>query len=152
MAEDGVDHAQTLAKLDEKPCVTKNLKIHGHTEDGQPDGHMSVYGSDAVRIKALIEADSQLGEKLNPALPYTAAEVVFAARFEMSCTVEDFLARRVRALFLNSGAAIKMAPKVAELMAAELNKDEQWQKDQVQQFLALAKQYAVPAVAETAVR
>ena len=34
--------------------------------------------------------------------------------------MEDALARRTRALFLNAGAALEMAPVVADLMAAEL--------------------------------
>ena len=41
MAEDCVDHAATLAKLDERPCVTKTLRIHGyhpHAEQfGEPE-------------------------------------------------------------------------------------------------------------------
>ncbi len=37
-----------------------------------------------------------------PALPYTGAEVVWAVRAEMAQTVEDVLARRTRALFLNA--------------------------------------------------
>src|SRR5947209_15976708 len=38
MAEDCVDHAATLAKLDERPCVTKTLSIHGH------DPHAAEFG------------------------------------------------------------------------------------------------------------
>jgi glycerol-3-phosphate dehydrogenase len=34
-----------------------------------------------------------------------------------------------------------MAPKVAALMAAELQKDETWQTEQVRNFTALAKDY-----------
>jgi glycerol-3-phosphate dehydrogenase len=151
MAEDGVDHALTLAKLEEKPCITKNLRIHGCSEDGQDDGHWSIYGADAGEIKKLIEKDAELGEKLHPDYPYTAAEVLWSVRFEMCRTVEDFLARRVRALFLNSGAALKMAPLVAKLMATELQRDEQWQKEQVAQFNKLASQYMVSGALEPSV-
>ena len=42
----------------------------------------------------------------------------------MARTVEDVLARRTRALFLNAPAAVEMAPEVARLMAAELGHDE----------------------------
>ena len=150
MAEDGVDHAQTLAKLDEKPCVTKALKIHGHNEGVTTGNHLDVYGADAPKIQALVSADEKLGEQLDADLPYIAAEVVWAVRNEMARTVEDFLARRVRALFLNSGSAIRMASRVAALMAVELKKDEQWQKEQVRAFGGLAKQYSVPDVLEPA--
>lgn len=143
MAEDGVDHALTLAKLDEKSCVTKSLKIHGFAENLQPDAHLSVYGCDAQKIQAMISKDASLGEKLHPDLPYVLAEVIWAVQNEMCRTVEDFLARRVRALFLNSGAALAMAPRVAQLIARELKKDDQWQQEQVRVFTELARQYAV---------
>lgn len=35
MAEDCVNQAATLAQLAEKPCVTRNLPIHGHPGDGR---------------------------------------------------------------------------------------------------------------------
>lgn len=146
MAEDGVDHALTLAKLDEKPCVTKNLKIHGSNGNETDEGPLSFYGSDVAKILALSKAEPKLAEQLDEALPHIAAQVIWAVRFEMARTVEDFLARRVRALFLNSASAMRMAPKVAALMAAELGKDEQWQKEQVRQFTELAKQYQMSDV------
>ncbi len=52
-------------------------------------------------------------------LPYSGAEVVWAARHEMARTV----ARRSRALFLNAHAAEAMAPELARLMAGELGWD-----------------------------
>ena len=79
---------------------------------------LRVYGSDAPAIEAMERDDPALAEPLHPALPYTGAEVVWAARHEMARTVEDVLARRTRALFLNARAAIEMAPRVAALMAA----------------------------------
>jgi glycerol-3-phosphate dehydrogenase len=62
-------------------------------------------------------------------------------RHEMARTVDDVLARRTRALFLNSGAAIAMAPVVAALMARELNQDEAWVNAQLTAFHALAAGY-----------
>ena len=41
----------------------------------------------------------------------------------MARTVEDVLARRTRALFLNARAAEAMAPAVARLLGAELGWD-----------------------------
>ena len=74
-------------------------------------------------------------------LPYTGAEVVWAARHEMARTVEDVLARRTRALFLNARAAEAMAPEVARLMAGELGWDASRQAAEVAAFSALAKGY-----------
>jgi len=97
-----------------------------------------VYGSDAPAVQELAD-----GERLHPALPYTEAEVIWAARHEMAVTVEDVLARRTRALFLNARAAIAMAPRVAELMARELGCDANWQARQVASFHATAKSYVL---------
>ena len=58
-------------------------------------------------------------------------------------TLEDALARRTRALFLNAHAAIRMAPRAAELLAQEIGKDKAWQFDQVEQFTKVAQGYLV---------
>jgi glycerol-3-phosphate dehydrogenase len=60
---------------------------------------------------------------------------------EMARTVEDVLARRTRALFLNARAAIRMAPKVASILARETGKDELWQFDQIKAFHQVAHGY-----------
>jgi Glycerol-3-phosphate dehydrogenase len=74
MAEDCVNQAATLADLPERPCVTRQLPIHGSHADSRQLGALAVYGSDASRIQELIERDPRLGERLHPALPYTRAE------------------------------------------------------------------------------
>jgi glycerol-3-phosphate dehydrogenase len=107
-----------------------------------------VYGSDAPLIQDLICAEPALAEPLDPALPYTGAEVVWAVRHEMARTVEDVLARRTRALFLNARAAIRMAPRVAGLMARELDRDAAWQIQQVESFGKLAGNYFSTSGAE----
>jgi len=142
MAEDCVDHAITLGRLPEEPCSTRNLRIHGYLQDVDGHGDLDVYGSDAEGIRALAQ-DPQLAVKLHPALPYIAAEVVWAARSEMARSVEDMLARRTRALFLNAGAACEMAEPVATLLAAELGRNATWKQTQVAEFRALAAQYKV---------
>jgi glycerol-3-phosphate dehydrogenase len=103
-----------------------------------------------MHIQSLIKENKALGDPLNEALPYCGAEVVWAARSEMSRTVEDFLARRVRALFLNAKAAIAMAPRVAELMAVELNQEDAWKNDQIKNFQELARQYTLSDTLTTA--
>jgi glycerol-3-phosphate dehydrogenase len=142
MAEDTVDHAITLGKLTDSECTTKNLHIHGYVEDSAALGSLEVYGSDAAAIRTLAE-DPALAVQLDPALPYIAAEVIWAARAEMARTVEDVLARHTRALFLNADAAIAMAERVAWLLAAELGRDEAWVAAQVSEFRTLAQQYRV---------
>jgi glycerol-3-phosphate dehydrogenase len=70
-----------------------------------------------------------------------AAQVIWAVRFEMARTVEDFLSRRVRALLLDAREAMLVSPKVATVMAAELGKDKQWEEDQVKEFEKVASKY-----------
>jgi glycerol-3-phosphate dehydrogenase len=134
MAEDCVNHAIVLAGLEERPCVTTHLRIHGYSEpadDGQP---LAAYGSDTADIERLIRERPGLGSPLHPALPITGAQVVWAARHEMARTLDDVLARRTRALYLNAGAAIAMAPATVKLLANELGRDESWQMQQLETF------------------
>ncbi len=143
MAEDCVNQAATLARVSEKPCVTRNLNIHGFHRHADKFGPLAVYGADAPAIVDLMRADASLAEPLHPALPYCGAEVIWAVRCEMARTVEDVLARRTRALFLDAKAAMAMAPCVAELMAKELGCSEAWQAREVDTFQELAKGYLV---------
>jgi glycerol-3-phosphate dehydrogenase len=144
MAEECVDRAAALAGLPRQPCRTRELELHGYQPDASIFGDLAVYGSDTPAIRALSNADSRLAERLHPALPYIEAEVVWAVRNEMARTVADVLARRTRALFLNATAAAEMAPRVADLMARELGRDEAWTAGQVRAFVDLAKAYRVP--------
>jgi glycerol-3-phosphate dehydrogenase len=141
MAEDCVDHAVTLGGLEERPCVTAATHIHGYFPQPAELGSLAVYGSDAAAIEVLAKDDPELARPLHPDLPYIAAEVVWAARHEMSRTVDDALARRTRALLLNARAAVAAAPGVALLLARELGRDSSWVEGQVAAFRALAAQY-----------
>ena len=141
MAEDTVNQAMLVAGLEERECASKGLKIHGWLEQTDRLDPLRYYGADAVFIRNIVNAAPSLGEKLHPKLPYIKAEVVWAAREEMARTVEDFLARRSRALFLDARASIEMAPEVARLMAAELKRDGDWREAQVDGFEKLAAEY-----------
>jgi glycerol-3-phosphate dehydrogenase len=145
MAEDCVDHAATLARLDERPCVTKTLKIHGWHESPDQFGELKYYGADAAGIRQLMESEANLARQLHPALPIYAAQVIWAVRQEMARTVDDVLARRTRALFLNARAAIDMAADVARIMAGEMGKDRAWEQQQLSEFQAIAGKYLVQA-------
>jgi len=157
MAEDTVNAVIQSAGLTERPCVTYHLPIHGsgmpaegpagQTVDGSggpngtPRDHLSAYGSDKPALLALQEQHPAWKASLHPRLPFTGAEVIWAVREECALTVEDVLARRVRALFLDANAAIEMAPAVASLMSRELGKDPAWELAQVNEFSILAKGY-----------
>jgi glycerol-3-phosphate dehydrogenase len=141
MAEDCVNQAATLAHLPERPCPTRNLSVHGFHRTPEAFGRLAVYGSDALAIQDLLRAEPSLEPPLDPSLSCCGAEVVWAVRSEMARTVEDVLARRTRALFLNAKAAVRMAPRVATLLARELGRDQAWEASQVSAFVDLAHGY-----------
>jgi glycerol-3-phosphate dehydrogenase len=143
MAEDVIDKAAELAALKPVECKTKTLRIHGYDDEVQHYDAMYYYGTDRLQIVQLMEADAGLRALLHPALPYTKAEVVWAVRKEMAMRLEDVLARRTRALFLDAAAARAMAPAVAELMMQELGKDEAWKRAELAAFEQVAAGYEV---------
>lgn len=144
MAEDVVDNAAMLAELDARPCVTKQLSIHGSHQHAEKFGRLAFYGSDAQHILKM-EKDPELGAMLHERLTASVAEVIWATRYEMARTIEDFLARRTRSLLFDARAAIEIAPKVAKLMAGELEKDETWIEQQVADFRTVAQAYVLPS-------
>jgi glycerol-3-phosphate dehydrogenase len=147
MAEDAVNIAAKTTNLPQRPSATADLHLHGWTEAAaatqaaSTDHDLSIYGSDRPAIDALTAASPNLASLLAPELPYTLAEVTWAARHEMARTVDDVLARRTRALFLNARAAIAAAPAAAAILATELGHDPTWQQQQVDTFRQLAEGY-----------
>ncbi|WP_142784695.1 glycerol-3-phosphate dehydrogenase/oxidase [Changchengzhania lutea] len=143
MAQDTINMAMQLGKLPRVKCRTKDLLIHGANGVIDKSDHLYIYGSDRKGIEKLILESSGLYEKLHPRLEFVKAEVVWAIRNEMARTVEDILARRVRILFLDAKAAIEIAPIVADILATELNKDENWKQEQISGFEKIASQYII---------
>ena len=94
-----------------------------------PGWHL--YGAEADRVRALPGAEQRLG------LGLCAAMVRFAVRCEYAHTVEDVLARRWRALFLDARLAAGMAGAVAALL-----REEGVAEPRTDDFLALAERYA----------
>ncbi len=101
---------------------------------GSPDRY---YGADLPLVQAMPGADNVLV----PASGLTEAHVRFAARYELARRVEDVLARRNRALFLDARAALDGAPRVAAILAEELAHDSAWQARELEDFGKLARGY-----------
>ena len=99
-----------------------------------------IYGSDARKVRNVCN-DSSLNKVLHPNFNIKEGEVVWSIRNEMARTVEDFLARRTRTLFLDAKASIEMAPKVANLMGKELKKNRKWVNDQIDGYTQIAVKY-----------
>jgi glycerol-3-phosphate dehydrogenase len=126
MAEEAVSRAEEGAALTRRKCVTAALPL-----DDDSDG----------AISALAASDPALARPLHPRLPYRRADIVWAAKEAMARTVEDALARRTRALFLDVEASIEAAEDVAAIMADELGWNAEQQAAQVRQFRELARGY-----------
>ena len=140
MGADAVDAASKVGGLPPRPSTTATLKLHGWKANGL-DSPLEVYGSETPAVERLFHEQPGWDQPLHPNLPYCMGEVVWAARNELARTVEDVLARRTRALLLDARASQEAAPKVAELLAAELGFDAAWQEAQVRQYRALAQAY-----------
>jgi glycerol-3-phosphate dehydrogenase len=141
MGEDTIDKAIEVGGLTPYPNRTKTLTIHGSKAYVNREDHLYVYGSDEAALLDLTKENPEWAEKMHQRMPYIKAEVIWGMRYEMARSVEDILARRVRALFLDARAAIDMAPVVAELLAKELNKDNSWKMDQINSFTKTAQTY-----------
>lgn len=122
MAEDAVNQAIEVAGLSSSASTTVDLKIRGPNSSA-----------------------GSVSQKLRPNLSDSESDIIRAVRDEYALTVEDVLARRTRALFLNAKSAVEMAPRVAELMAEELGKDRSWITEQIRQFEETAKNYLAHA-------
>jgi glycerol-3-phosphate dehydrogenase len=139
MAEETIDKAINAGILERRSCSTKNIIL---IKGGIPDiTRLQIYGDQAVEIKKLIGENPDYGQPVHPDLPYTRAELIWICRNEMTVNVEDVLARRTRALFLNARASCEIAPEVAGLMAEQLGYDKKWQKEQVESYNQLVKNY-----------
>jgi glycerol-3-phosphate dehydrogenase len=144
MAEDAVDRVEAVAGLSHRPCTTRSLRIHGSPHDGtaawRPSHDpLAVYGTDAESIRKLAAEDPRLAVPIHASLPTIKAQVVWAVREEMARTVDDVLSRRTRDLVVDARAAIEAAPVVSSIMAAELGRDEAWQRSQVEAFRVVAE-------------
>ncbi len=128
MAQDAVNNAVFVAKLEREKCVTANLPIGNLTK------RLEI-------LNQLNQTTPEVSALIHPKYLFTNAEIIYAVRYQMAITLEDILARRIRLLFLDARVAIEVAPMVATIMAKELNKEEDWIKDQVSSFNQLAKQY-----------
>lgn len=169
MAEDAVNNAVFVGKLDggrgtadaegklraasgAKKCVTKDLPI-GDLGAAKKLAEQLIADNPAMAAILMPAAVSQVDvatelPTANAAHAHEASairvvDVVVAARCNYVKTVEDFLARRNRLLFLDARAAIELAPAVANILQKELGWSDAQTETQVQSFVQLAQQYIV---------
>jgi len=140
MAEETISKAIKAGFLDRRKCITSDLKLSPLAKNNSSD-RLKIYGEGSSEIKQMIDEKPELGLQIDPRLPYTRAEIIWICRNEMPLTIEDILARRTRALILNAHASSEIAVEVAGIMAGELGFDKKWQKEQVESYIQLVKNY-----------
>lgn len=121
MGEDVVAHALKVGALEKRPSRTRDLALQQN-----PEATNGSAASDSPALKKL-ELSSDV--------------ITRFVHHEMARSVEDVLARRARALFLDARAALEAAPAVAETMARELKRDAAWRTAQIESFTRLAAGY-----------
>ncbi|MFZ1529777.1 MAG: glycerol-3-phosphate dehydrogenase/oxidase [Ferruginibacter sp.] len=134
MAEDMLDKIEENMQWPRIKSATKNLSIHGNMQPKDNDAFY-FYGTDA----AFLQMDEQgwISKKLH----IHRYQIEWAVKNEMCRTVEDFLARRTRALILDAKESMRIAPEVATIMSGLLNEDANWIKKQVDSYNEVAGKY-----------
>jgi len=140
MAEDVINKLIKNSNFKQTKSNTQNLKIHGYKETVNYNNPLYMFGSDEERVLKLAESENLEGY-LSESLKIIKAQVIWGARFEMARTVEDILARRTRALFLDAKESVRIAPEVAKLLAKEFGYTKEWEENQVRKFNNIAKNY-----------
>lgn len=102
MAEDLVDKSAAIGGWGVKPCVTNDLQLD--------------QGADSADFDHASEQNSPL---ISTELKLTEGMVQRMIREEMAETVDDILARRCRALFLDANAAVAASGRVTAILAKE---------------------------------
>jgi len=141
MGEDVVNKLAAIAELPKVKSITEKLHIHGYKLEVDYDNYLYFYGADIKGIEGLISMNPELGDWISKDLKINKAQVVWAVKNEYARNIEDVLARRTRALFLDAKESIRIAPTVANIMANELGYNNEWEIIQVQKFNELAQGY-----------
>jgi glycerol-3-phosphate dehydrogenase len=144
MAQDTVD--VVVSRLGESPrrrrCVTKSLPLMGATTKtrdpvtlAQPNARLLArYGTASPDVLALADGRPELLDPVVAGLPYTGAEVLYAAREEMAGTLDDVLSRRTRATIQRAQPTMDAATAVAGLIAPDMGWDDEETREQVARF------------------
>lgn len=147
MAEDAVNNAVFAAKLDgaeagrtrdAKKCITKDLPIGDLGAARELAAQLTL---DEPMLGNYLDHEFAAFHHITYAI--RVVDVVVAARCKYVRTVEDFLARRSRLLFLDARAAIQLSPSVATILQKELKWSNEERDAQLQSFIQLAQQYII---------
>lgn len=138
MGEDTINTAAVVGGLKEKKCKTKKLLLYGY-DDAPTEDPLHVYGSDREKILSMGKPEDN--DSLSEKFYISKNTILWGVQNEMAIHLEDVLARRVRCLFLDAEETLRIAPKVAGIMAIALDKDENWIAHELKQFKTITKNY-----------
>lgn len=142
LAEKSLDLIMERMKKTPVQCKTRNTRLDSGNIEDMPafraeqkrrygsllpesviDNLVTNYGTKIHAVMKLIENESSLAKVLTPGRPDVAAEIVYAARHEMACHLDDVVFRRTGIGTLgNPGKDVLQ--ECAVLMAKELGWDE----------------------------
>jgi glycerol-3-phosphate dehydrogenase len=152
MAEQTVDAAVKLLGLPVAKSGTRHLKLigapansgrganradladladlaGGRTADHfglSPDSMSALvrrHGTEVPEILDIASGRPELLEPLVEGLPYVLVEAIWAARHEMSLTLDDLLSRRTRSVLRRAESSAAASGRLAEMLAGELGRD-----------------------------
>jgi glycerol-3-phosphate dehydrogenase len=135
VAEQCVDAALKAAGLRANDASTRELALLA--PQGTRDG-VDAVGFPARGVAQIGAEQAALASPLHASLPYSGAHFAYAARNEMAMTVADALSYHTRALFIDARAALDIAPRVASIMASELQRDAAWMTSELERLRAIA--------------
>lgn len=148
MAQDTLDVCCEQLGLTDRPSQTEHIRLSGGEgysldywqtlvttyELSEPLArHLAqFYGTEAPEVIKLIQENPELAEPLAGNVVQVKAEVVFAVRQEMACTLKDVLARRFSLELTDWPTTYRVSEEVSTLMARELG----WTDEQCHRYLA----------------
>ena len=144
MAEQTIDAAQKVLGR-RNGCKTKSAFLLGAagydaqaiTASGGMAAHLGErYGTEARFVTDILHADPSLQRQIVEGLPHSEAEIVYAVRHELACTVDDVLSRRIRARLMARDASGRAAARVGEILQAELGLSSSEAAQQVSSYRA----------------
>jgi glycerol-3-phosphate dehydrogenase len=154
MAADVVDKAARRLGATVRPSRTSQLPLIGadgytaawrdradlarrhQMQVGVVEHLLERYGTLAMHLIAMIDADPLLAAPLTGAPEYLAVEVAYAAHAEGALHLDDVLTRRTRISFETADRGTESAEQAAEIMGNVLGWDEEVRAREVEHYLA----------------
>jgi glycerol-3-phosphate dehydrogenase len=109
----------------------------------------SIYGVRARVLAERIAASPELGQRMQPDLPYVWAEVEFAVEHDLARTMDDVLSRRVPLLLIGRDQGLDVADRVADMAAARLGWSDERKARELDAYRAVVegtRRFRQPAV------